>query len=106
MLAAKYLNTCNQALELSNEKIHALLQELDGFRRIDRCVHVLNIMREVNKVLGLPVSPSLEFLAATLAELIKIKLDTKEMRNIDGKAIADKLTTLRCQAIEELRKAR
>lgn len=103
ILVARNIMPCNQALELSNEEIHALLKNLDGFRRMDRCVHIFNIMRDANEVLNLPASPSLVFLSSALTELANIKLDTEEIRDQHGEKIAANLTALRCDAIDKLR---
>ena len=102
-LATKHFSASSNALEINSIDIHSLLQSLDGFRRTDRCMRVLKCMQDACGVLDRKVSVSLHFLLSLLPRLAGIKLSSDKLNKLDGKAIAEQLRKLRCEAIDDLR---
>lgn len=102
-LATKHFLSCNNALNLDSYDIHSLLHKLDGFRRSDRYAQILKCMQNAYVVLHMEISTSIVFLSSLLPRLTEIKLPDDELRELDGQAIAEALTKLRCQAIDQIR---
>ncbi len=102
-LAIENFFECTELNSITDKKIHALLKRLDAYRRNDRCQHIFNSIHGIGLLLELNTAKMLKFLQWLSPQLENIKLSAQEMQQLNGKEIANKLDSMRYQAIEELR---
>ena len=100
-LTASHFINCSQALTLPVEVIYRLLLTLDAFRRQQRCRQILKYVDNLQTLFNSPPSHSLVFLKQTVAKLNRLSLSQKQCQPLEGKARAQMLDRLRCQAISQ-----
>ena len=98
-LTASHFINCNQALTLPAEVIYELLLKLDAFRRQQRCREILKCVDSLQTLFNSPPSYSPVFLEQTVAKLNRLSLPQAQCRALAGRARAQMLGRLRCQAI-------
>lgn len=98
-LTASHFTDCSQALALPVEVIYRLLLKLDAFRRQQRCRQILKCADSLQTLFNRRPSHSLVFLKQTVAKLNRLSLPQKQCQALAGKARAQMLGRLRCQAI-------
>ncbi|MEM7304647.1 MAG: multifunctional CCA tRNA nucleotidyl transferase/2'3'-cyclic phosphodiesterase/2'nucleotidase/phosphatase [Pseudomonadota bacterium] len=102
ILNADHFHTCTQALSLSEQEIYQTLSRIDAFRRPDRCIKLLQCIKQIQQAFRLGSTDSVEFLIESITELNDIKPDNK-IKVLSGEEIGAALAELRMKKLKEIK---
>ncbi len=100
-LTIRHFNGCRNALSNSSDIIYNILQNLDAFRRQQRCIHILKCMQTMLNLFDHSAAPSLDFLSNIIPKLNAVKLEPHQQEQLDGKAYGEALIKSRKQLIDD-----